>query len=1361
MPPIDVQQLSTRIKTRLNERRDEDFVPGPISFSEQKFSDPIRASIDKVLNRGEEATGLVKGIVSRVPGLVREKTSDFFEQEEERRKRQTLGEEFVTEFIERPAKVLKAISVDFPRLILGSLSSTGKSVIEAAYSPIIGKSETREALKGDPKLEQILFKGEAKSWQEMKEDIDRYTADSPLATDWEKRHLGTTLAVGGFIADAWVGGGGKGKIGTKVLKELVEETDEALVREILINNKVPAELAERAAPKVARATTIKEVENAVNNAARVVLTESGSATSRAVTLDEFTGAPVREISIEDIATPVRGRAKQETIDAVVEEGLQRPIILRRVGDEFEIVDGANRLAGVKARGENTIRAVIEEEIPPLRGQFDIENAATQATAIKESFRNFEGVPQELQPLAKEASKFKSAEEFTNSFLKSKDREIRLAAFSDDFRDFTAGKNRSERFSDFWNKVTGGGRPPVDNTVTLKGPSELPPPTPGNIEKFRDTRGKIARARDFFLEHLQDEMIRVRRLVTDKRLKITDESNPYDAEIAFHGRVGSRLEDLRDIAKQIDKEVVEVAKKQKMKDELLTKEVNEYLIARHAPERNAALGDGAAGIKTADAVARLAELEGKPYAKELKRIADKIQKLNNETLDILKQGEVISDELYDTLRNKYKNHIPLYRVFEHEEDFAGAIARGFNVKDTGIKKAVGSEREVADVLGNVVFNYEQAVIRSEKNRVDLSTLKMIRDNSEALSDLFTIRKPRAIGKTFDDKPILEKVTDPQTLVMREKGKPLFIEIQDPGLAIALRGVGRERLSGMMRGVAAITRLYSGLHTRFNPEFAFSNKVRDIQEVLVYSAAQGEVKGRGAAKIAAREAMLENERAVIDLIRGKDTTGAKLYAQMKEDGGTTGGLGLSTRKQIEIDITEIRKMNRSNPRVAAKKALELVDTWNTIFEDSSRLSVYRQALEGGASRQRAAVLAKESSVNFNKFGKQGPIINALWIFSNASIQGTTKTIRAMKDPKVAATVGAAVFGSVYAVAEWNDRIDPDWRNKIRTWDRLNSLAIMLPAEEGEGVKYITVPVSWGIKPIKVIADEMLDLATGNGKGLTAAASSVLVATLEAYNPAGGSDIVSTITPTILDIPVEVARNEAWHGGAIKPDWDRNAPASIQYFASLRDSTTGQIAIGISKGLSGIGIEVSPADFHYAYEQLIGGAGRAVNKTVNTLTAVGGGELPDERDIPVVSRFYKALPDEEVGSGAKEFEMIATLLEGQSRERFYLNQQAEDSLQQLDNVPASEAAKMFQEIKAADPDLAKTILKLKKEKEKGLTFIDRKILQLGVENGERAKFLKQKFDSLESDSERATLWQEYKTKGILTKNVIKQLNALYSED
>jgi hypothetical protein len=272
--------------------------------------------------------------------------------------------------------------------------------------------------------------------------------------------------------------------------------------------------------------------------------------------------------------------------------------------------------------------------------------------------------------------------------------------------------------------------------------------------------------------------------------------------------------------------------------------------------------------------------------------------------------------------------------------------------------------------------------------------------------------------------------------------------------------------------------------------------------------------------------------------------------------------------------------------------------------------------------------------------------------------------------------------------------------------------------------------------------------------------MTAIIEAYNPAGGSDIISAVTPTILDIPFDVARNKAWSGAAIRPDWDRNAPPSIQYFASLRDSSTGRIAVGVSKGLSGIGIEISPADIYYSYGQLIGGAGRAVDKTMNTISAFGQGKLPDAKDTPVISRFYKTRPDEEVGAGAKEFETISGILEKQSREHFYLNQQAEDSYQQLKSLPKAEAAALFNKIKEADPDIAKEIAQVKKDDDRGLTFIDRKILQLGVENGERAQFLYQKFSELKTKEDKANLWNEYKAKGILSKNVEKQLRDLLKE-
>ena len=1470
---IDLSTLSEKIQVRLNKKTPRFSGTVALNKPDDTRRDMLLSSIRAAVSpsQNSQPKGLVRSVLKAAPGAIAGGVGNYLKNEDEKRRVMSLGQRATYDIVEKPARILKAASVDLPRMMLGGLSSVGKSVLESVYSPVFGKEQVRTALNGSEEsraVERALFTSETKSWQNIKEDVDTYTANSNVATDWEKKNLGLTLAVAGFTADAWIGGGGKSKIAGKVLKQLAEEGDEIAVREILGTTNIPRELAEAASPGVARAKTPQEVQKAVTDAAQTLLRQTDEAqpvvaqaadplvveARKYGSAEEFVGSQQQVFRGGTKFDPSKMNAEGTpfTLDNKVAEQFARAknqFDAGPVGQALGKSPGQNITEKfyVSSNAKIATRADIPDDIFNTYKQANPLTKPDVAEPIVNNWakaNGFDGI--DYRTLGKTSTKEAEIKILNPDVLKTKSQltdlyntakatpqsvailkqrleeaEINLSVLSDVVADHPGkglgrlvkntqnsqgnefikggdalfqdrvGQNVSEggdinklmQFREEFAalkaqeadakeavkiareelKAAKANMPKtkvlaeVDNSPSFKAPSEPKKGTSEEIRAYEDERGKLEKLGDSFIEEIQDEMVRVRRLVNNKSLKITDASNPYDAEIAFHGRVGTRLETLKETTEAIDQDIVKAAKKAGIKDEQFTKEVNEYLIARHAPERNAALEDGAAGITTADATARMAEFKKLPYAAELKRIADRVQKLNNETLDILKEGEVITDELYNILRTKYKNHVPLLRVMENEDDFAGALGKGFDVRGTGIRAAKGSNKEVADVLGNVAYNYEQALIRSEKNRVDLATLRMVRDNKEAFGDLFTVRSPRAVGETFDGTLLMEQVTDPKILVMREKGKVIFIEIKDAQLATALRGVGREKLSGMMRGVAAVTRFYSGVHTRFNPEFAFSNKIRDIQEVLVYSAAQGELGAKGALKVAGRELRLENEGAVLDFMRGKDSEGARLYKQMREDGGTTGGMGLSTRKQVELDMTAIRKLNRSNPRKAAQKTLEIIDNWNTIFEDSSRLSVYREALKNGASRQRAAVLAKESSVNFNKFGKQGAIINSLYMFANASIQGTTKMIRAMKNPKVAAAVTATVFGSVYAVSEWNDSVDPDWRNKITTWDRLNSLTIMLPSAEGKDVQYITIPVAWGIKPIKVMADEAVDLAAGKSDSLADAASSVLVAALEAYNPAGGSDVISAVTPTILDIPLDVARNRAWHGGPIRPDWDKNAPPSIQYFASLRDSSTGRTAVGISKGLSGVGMEVSPADIYYGYEQLIGGAGRAVNKTVNTIAALGQGTMPEAKDIPFVSRFYKTRPDEEVGTGAKEFETIATILGEQSRERFYLNQKAEDSYQQLKSLPKEAAARLFDEIKANDPELAREIAETKKNDDKGITFIDRKIIQLGVENGERAKFLYKKFSELESNEDKKNLWNEYKAKGIISQTVGEQLRYL----
>src|SRR3990167_3602219 len=642
-----------------------------------------------------------------------------------------------------------------------------------------------------------------------------------------------------------------------------------------------------------------------------------------------------------------------------------------------------------AKGEDGTIFISESIIDSLQ---PISRGSLESSAS--SFRNWEEVPSYYRSKA-----FKNADDVNNfviDSLSAKDKKIIEPPLQ---------------------------KPPIDQ--------ELDPENFELYEKFNET---ISKKWTKIREVMEDDWIRVKKLIGREDIKISDVSNMYDKRKLLAGRVHTRFEELDKISKTIDREIIDSSRKFNIDDEAFAKSVNDYLHAKHAPERNAKLGDGAAGMKTDEANKIIQNIESSKEGKEVKKIANTVLALNRKTLDILLEGGVITEDLHGLLRQTYKNHVPLQRIMDEADNLPDILSgKGLDVKGTGLFKAKGSERQVRDIWSNVVANYKQALVRAEKNIVDNATLKFARDNEHL--DLFEIIKPKAIGRTFgkegeEGKLIFQKINDPTILHLFENGKPIYIKIKDPQLAVALKGVNRKQLDGFFRFVGSITRFYSGLATRFNPEFALPNKFRDIQEVMVYLAAQKETGFKGSTKVLTQEP--GSFKSILEHLTGKDTEGARLYQQMRMDGGTTGGLGLSTRQQIDVDLKQIKKLNRSNPRKAVQFLFERVDDWNTLFEDSTRLSVYKTALSQGVSRQKAAVLAKQASIDFNKFGTGGPIINSLYMFSNASIQGSAKMLMSMKNPKVAGAVIAASGTAVFATSQWNDNLDPKWRDKVSKWE-----------------------------------------------------------------------------------------------------------------------------------------------------------------------------------------------------------------------------------------------------------------------------------------------------------------------------------------
>jgi len=741
------------------------------------------------------------------------------------------------------------------------------------------------------------------------------------------------------------------------------------------------------------------------------------------------------------------------------------------------------------------------------------------------------------------------------------------------------------------------------------------------------------------EAMQDNFVRVKRLMQEEGVVFSDDSNPYLAETLFHGRVGARRENIKSAVQKLNDDIVRFSKKTNADMNALREKIDSYLVARHAPERNKSLGDGAAGIKTGDAKKLIRSIEGDKDFKAVKKFSDSLQELNNKSLDVLLEGGVISKDLHTSLRAKFKNHVPLQRIMDDTPDVKSNLlggGLGFNVKQSGIKAAKGSKRRVADITTNIAANLDQATILAEKNKVNLATLEFYRKNKDLLSGLIDEVKPKAIGKTFNEEAfILKNISDPTTLHIRENGKPVFLRISDPELAKALQGVNLERIPSAIRGVATLTRFYSSLATRFNPEFFITNLLRDVQGLIVNGAARIGIKG--ATKAAT--SVPKNAKAIVDSLMGRDTEGAKIYNQMVEDGGTTGGLGLSTREQIEIDVKNIRKIAESKPRKAFEMVIKSVDNFNQIFEDSTRLSIYRQSLKDGLSRKQAAFIAKNATVNFNKKGTAGPLVNALWMFSNASIQGGTNVLKSMTNPKVAFATMSTIAGASYFLNQYNDTKDPDWRKKVSDFDKNKNLVIVLDSGDDK-MDYVTIPMEYSLAPIKVVFDKIYESTQKEDLDIANDVFQVASAFLDAYNPVGGSDFASAITPTVADPIIDIARNKKWNGSMIYPEWKKDLTGPEQIFAEP-ETTKEKLALKLSEFFYNSNLpntdQVSPEVLEFMYETMVGGTGRAVNRFLQTTGAIAtkDTENMEKRDVFLLNRFFKESKSERWGKILKREE------------------------------------------------------------------------------------------------------------------------------
>ena len=747
--------------------------------------------------------------------------------------------------------------------------------------------------------------------------------------------------------------------------------------------------------------------------------------------------------------------------------------------------------------------------------------------------------------------------------------------------------------------------------------------------------------DSFGRALQDNKIdlkKVQKRITDLYGPIAEGRDAYAKEELYHGRVSSRVQRLHDQrVKPILKQIAD------NREGVTVDDVDRYLLARHAPERNEAMkeinpdrvdNDRLSGMSDKEAEEAIKAFASESKLNRLEDIAKDVDKLTADTRRVMRAEGLESAETIKNWEDAYQFYAPLQRDIEGNGAPRGS---GFNVRGPESKRAMGSTLEVKNILANIVAAAETTAIRAEKNKVTTALADLAKQYpADGFWKVDEVPTTRQINKSTG---LVETIPDPlyqladNVVMYKEGGKHHFIKFDENNkraveVARAMKNMDAGGLSQVMRMATVPTRFLASLLTRWNPEFWVTNFIRDVGGTQYNWFGTGLKEGRRDVIANVPKAM----RGLRDLYRGEGKSQWAQYAkEMDAAGGTTGHMDMyeTSDKRMDNLRSEVAKMEQGagDPRRIARTVLQAVDDYNSIVENSVRLAAFQAARKQGLSPQRAASIAKNITVNFNRKGNASAGINAWFMFFNASVQGTATILKAAaKSPKARAVLGG-MAATGFLLDMVNREVMGEDYESIPDFEKSHNAIFA----KSDGT-YVKVPYPLGINAVFNVGRLTSEAISGRShKKPIEYGMSMAAAMLDAFNPMGSVGGAGELfSPSIARPIVQLADNRSFTGAPVFKSGDRGPRGDAPEPAHRRHfQNTPELWIAASRGMNALtggdyvekgAVDVSPDALRHIFTSMTGGLGRAADRTLDYFTS----DEPSASRMPFVGRVAGKVDD-----------------------------------------------------------------------------------------------------------------------------------------
>ena len=551
-----------------------------------------------------------------------------------------------------------------------------------------------------------------------------------------------------------------------------------------------------------------------------------------------------------------------------------------------------------------------------------------------------------------------------------------------------------------------------------------------------------------------------------------------------------------------------------------------------------------------------------YMKEYGEAQQDLVHFSKVTTSILYDAGVISKKRYKELQKRWPNYIPMFRVFEDNEevDFGDSL-----------KHMHGSSRRIINPLDSIIRNTYDFVKKAEKNKARqlLANLTRISDVGEYIEEVDN-----------------SKPNDKTTITFYEDGKRKYLQT-DPDIVKAVNNMGRAETNLVLRLLHAPAKIARACFTTINPSFALRNIIRDATDASIYS---------------------KYGFKPWDFVRGflHAVHQDELFYEWLSSGAAQASAISLDRDYTQATLNQMTKTWKE--RLLSKKflpaILEGMQMVGEYSEYGTRIAVYERAKKKLAGENgphpaaydlASAALESRDTADFARGGRGSRYLNNVVIFANASIQGFDKFFRTFDFRKpyrkesmkalarlfLCGMLPALLLAGIHSGDDWWEEL-PDWQ-KETNWilGKVGNTIIRIPKGQDIGLRFFS---------------NLIEKAMDRSKHKAG----------DYFKPVW--DSLPDMIPTALLPIIEATANHSYFTGApVVPKYQEKLPAYLQF-----GNETSSFAKFVGKVIG-----VSPRKVEHVLFGYTGNMGKGLLGVYDTI--VGNQSLNTNlNEAPVISGF-----------------------------------------------------------------------------------------------------------------------------------------------